>query len=50
MGVLDVLPQNFFYENTVIRTRLFPVDISGLTSLSPIIQETEIGSRIFCPD
>ena len=36
-----------YCDDLFIRTRLFPVDISWLTSISP---DLEIGSHTFCPD
>ena len=43
-----------YRDDSLIRTRLFPVDISGLTVFqiteSPSSEETEIGSHTFCPD
>ena len=45
-----------YSDDSFTRTRLFPVDISGLTNFprriteSPISPDMEIGSHTFCPN
>ena len=43
-----------YSDDSFIRTRLFPIDITGLTSFPdywmPISLDVEISSLTFCPD